>query len=122
MISKSAIAVLGGVITLSAVTAASAGPMPTTIAAIKQAATIQPTEVRWNGGGIAAGVGLGLLGAALLAPQAYGYYGPSYSYGPAYYPAYYPSYYPAYYARPAYYYGHPRYYGWRHHWRHHRRW
>ena len=100
MIAKSAIA-LGVAAALTLSGAATAGPIPTAIAAVKDAAPLQTTNVHWNGwGGVAAGVGLGLLGAAILAPRAYGY-GGYYGYGyPAYYgPAYY-GYGPAYYGRP----------------------
>jgi hypothetical protein len=125
MIAKSAIALgVAGALIVSG--SATAGLLPTGTAAIKDVVPLQTTEVHWRGGGVAAAVGLGLLGAAILAPRAYGYggygYGGYYGYGPAYYPAYYgPAYGSAYYG-PAYY--GPAYYGPRRvvRYRHWRRW
>jgi hypothetical protein len=70
-------------------------------------ASTTPSEARWGPGAVAAGVGLGLVGGAVIAnsyyggsyygygyPGYYGYtYAPGYAYGgPAYYDGYAPSY------------------------------
>ena len=113
MILNKAVAIgLAGALSLAAIAPSSA--MPVNASAVKQAVPGGVTDVRWRGGGVAAGVGLGLLGGALIAgaygPRYYGYYG---------YPGY--AYYPGPYYGP--YWGPRRYYGWRYrHYRHWRRW
>jgi len=91
-----------------------AAPVPSNTAAVKTAAPIQTTEVRYFGyrgfgpGVAIGGLAFGLAGAALAAPYYYGYgypgyygYGyPGYAYGPNYYG----------YGYPGYTYG-PNYYG-----------
>jgi hypothetical protein len=102
---------LAGALAIGAVNPSSAAPVSDG-AAIKQAVPGTVTDVRWRGGGLAAGVGLGILGGAVIAgayPYRYGY------------PAY------AYYGGPYYggpYWGPRPYWGWRHrYWhRHWRRW
>lgn len=97
-----------GVLAIGATMSASAGPLPTSTAGVKNAATDHVTDVRWRGRhwgpGIAAGIAAGALFGAAVASRPYyggpGYYveEPSYyyeapvaavpypySYGPTYY-------------------------------------
>jgi len=111
-------AMLAVATTLSAVKMSTAGAFPIDTVTTKAAAPSDIVEVRHNGGALFAGIGLGLLGAAIV--------GNSYYYGPGYYyPSYDPGYYyPPYpYYRPYYggYWGYPvypryRYYRYRRHW------
>jgi hypothetical protein len=99
---------LAGALALAALGPASAAPV-SNAASLKQALPSDTSDVRCRGCGVAAGVGLGLLGAGLVA--GYGPWGWGY---PGYYPAY--AYYPGPYWGP--YWG-PRRHYWRHrHWRH----
>ena len=111
---------VAGLLALSAALPASAAPVLSNTAAVKQASEAQTTPVRWRGGGaVAAGVGVGLLAGAAIASSNRGYYADPY-YAPGYAPAYGQGYYapePEYYA-PAPSYGYysgnpyrsPRYY------------
>jgi hypothetical protein len=58
---------------------ASAAPVLSNTAAVKSASDVQPTQVRWRGGAIAAGVGAGLVAGAVIASQ------PRYGYDSRYY-------------------------------------
>jgi hypothetical protein len=86
---------LAGVVVLST-TMPTMAFMPTAVAAVKSAPSIDTIDVRWGWWpGIGIGVGLGLLGAAIAAPYyygypyAYGYYGGyGYPYAYRYYGAY----------------------------------
>src|SRR5262245_2167789 len=66
-------------------------------------------EARCYGCWVGAAVLAGLIGSAIIANRAYGYYGPAY-YGPAYYPPAYYGYAPYYY-RPRIYRPYAGYYG-----------
>jgi hypothetical protein len=85
----------------------------TVAASILAATIITPTkaEAGCRGCWIGAGIAAGLIGSAIIASSAYGYYG-GYRYAPAYYGYAYPApvyYYPTYYSyAPSYYV--PRYY------------
>jgi hypothetical protein len=83
------------------VTPAAAAPVPSSTALVNSAATNNLSEVRWRGGGVAAGIAAGLLLGGIIASSPYRYGGPSYYYGP-------PSYYPPGYYGPVY---GPRYVG-----------
>jgi hypothetical protein len=113
-VSCSIAAALAVATTLGAVKTSTAAAFPVDTYTAKSVAS-DVVEVR-HGGGIVAGIGLGLLGAAIV--------GNSYYYGPGYYPAYYPGYsYPPYpyygpYSRP--YWGYPAYPRYRYY-RHYRR-
>ncbi len=85
-----------GMFALGAVAPTGAAPITAGSAALKDAVPSDVVDVRWrghgwHGGGIAAGIGLGLIGGALIAGAAgpcWGCgYGPYYGYG--YAPAYY---------------------------------
>ncbi len=80
---------VAGLLALSAAMPASAAPVLSNTAAVKQAAEAQTTEVCWrnNGGAVAAGVGVGLLaGAAIASSQQRSYYAdPYYAPAPQYY-------------------------------------
>lgn len=102
-------AVLAVATTPGAVKTSSAAAFPVDTYTAKSAAS-DVVEVRHGGGAFVAGIGLGLLGAAII--------GNSYYYGPGY-----PAYYPGYYYPPYPYYGpydpvYPRY----RYYRHHRHW
>jgi hypothetical protein len=125
-------AALGVAATFAAATPAFAAPVLSSTTAVKSAAPMQTTEVRWRGGGgwhggwrggrgfgagaFVGGLALGFAGAALAAPYYYDYPGYAYDYGggPAYYGSSYGGYVdPGYAVAPAWGYG-PRYYrpGW----------
>lgn len=115
-VSCSTAAMLAMAATLGAVKTSTAGVFPVDTVT-PQAVTSDIVEVRHRGGAIIAGIGLGLLGAA-IAGSSY-YYGPRYYYPSYYYGYNYPpySYYDPYY-RP--YWGYPvypryRYYRYRRH-------
>jgi hypothetical protein len=82
-----------GALVLAAVSSASAGTIPSSVAAVKSAASNTVTDVRWRGrwgGAVAAGVIGGLaLGALAATPGYYGYgyapYHSGYGYAPTYY-------------------------------------
>src|SRR5437763_16472282 len=90
---------LAGAVAVGAVSQASAGPLPTSTAAVKKAVPTETIDVRWRGGPFIAGAAIGIIGAAAIA-NAYRpyYYGP----GPYYYAGYPPYYvpYPHYAADP----------------------
>src|ERR1051326_8266926 len=97
-----------GTTAITVVCSASAAPVLTNTAALKQALPSDVQGVRWGWGGGAFFGGLlagGLIGAALAQPYYYGYGYPAYGYGYGYAPYYYPyAYsYPAY----SYSYGYP---------------
>jgi hypothetical protein len=111
---------IAGALAIGLTTVSTAGPLPTSIAAMKQAAPDHTTEVRWGwrgyggwggyGPGVAFGLAAGALaGAAIASPYYYG--GPYYSrpvyaapYGYAPY-RYGPPVYRGYYGAPYGYYG-----------------
>jgi hypothetical protein len=107
-ISKNALGIgVAGLLALSAVVPASAAPVLSNTAAVKQAADAQVTEVRWRpGAAVAVGVGAGLLAGAAIASSQPRYYSDPY-YAPGYAPA------PTYYGAPEveYYEPAPTYYG-----------
>ena len=116
---------LAGTTAITVVCSASAAPVLTSTAALKQALPSDVQDVRWWGGGAFFGglVAGGLIGAAIARPDYYGY--PAYGYGYGYaYPAYGYGYAPYAYSSPYYsysygypygggYYGGGYYGGWR---------
>lgn len=112
LVSLSMAAMLAAAATFSAVKTSTAGVFPVDTVTPK-AVTSDVVDVRHRGGAVVAGIGLGLLGAAILGSPYY--YGPRYNY-PYYYPGYYYPPYPYYgaYYRP--YYPRYRYYQYRRHW------
>lgn len=112
---------LVGALTMAAASPTWAAPVPSSTAAVKAAAAVPTTEVRYwhrgfGPGAVFGGLALGLAGTALAAPYYYSEpYGYGYGYGPRYYgPGYY-GYGPSYaYGPGPYAYG-PR---WHRHYRH----
>jgi hypothetical protein len=115
--SRAMVVVVAGATAIAGALPASATPVPTNTAALKQALPADVQDVRWRGGGAFFGglvVG-GLLGAAFARPYYYGY--PGYYYGYGYSPYAYGYAYPYYsygygYPYGGYYYG-GYYGGWR---------
>lgn len=63
-------------------TAASAGPIPTGTAAVKQAVSGKTTDIRWRGHGFGPGIAFGLMAGALAGAAVASHpYGPDYYYG-----------------------------------------
>jgi len=82
-------AVLAGTTAIAAACSASAAPVLTSTAALKQALPSDLQDVRWRGGAVFGGlVAGGLIGAAIARPYYDGYptygYGYGYGYGPYY--------------------------------------
>ena len=87
-ISKNVLGIgVAGLLALSAALPASAAPVLSNTAAVKQADEAQVTQVRWRpGAAVAVGVGAGLLaGAAIASSQPRYYSDPYYAPAPAYY-------------------------------------
>lgn len=117
MFRRTAIAVgLAGIVAAAATVRAGAGPLPTSIAAVKAAAPSAVVEARWGwgggwrgggwrGGGWGRGWGAGafvggLAAGAIIASSSYGYYQNAYYGGYPYYGAYAPGYLTYSYAEP----------------------
>jgi hypothetical protein len=101
-------AAIAAIAALNGVGTAAAGPLPVNVAALKTATPNDLIDVRVRGGAVAAGIALGLFGAAVASQYYYPY--PYYYYPPyprAYYPGY--PYYGPYWGYRPYVYGYPRY-------------
>ena len=104
---------LAGTTAIAVVCSASAAPVLTNTAALKQALPSDVQDVRWGWGGGAFFGGLlvgGLIGAAIAQPY-YGYGYPAYGYGYGFSYGSAPYYYPYAVSYPAYSYGYPSYGG-----------
>ena len=66
---------------------AAAAPVPGSAAGLHPAKTSAVEQVRWRGGGVAAGIAAGMILGGIIASSPYYYGGPAYYYGP---PPYYP--------------------------------
>ncbi len=64
-----------------------AAPLSGSAANLHPAKTSVVEQVRWRGGGVAAGIAAGMILGGIIASSPYYYGGPAYYYGP---PAYYP--------------------------------
>jgi hypothetical protein len=125
--SRAMAVVVAGATAIAGALPASAAPVLTNTAALKQALPGEVQDVRWRGGGAFFGglIAGGLLGAAFARPYYYGYpsyygYGYGYGYAPYAYGYSYPYYsygsgypYGGYYGGGGGYYGGGRGYGWR---------